>query len=211
MSEFRTKSALSSVVKVRQSGVRSVNVEHDLHDPAIAQGYVLTAQALTSMTRILTGLGGGSSSRAWTLTGPYGSGKSFFSLFLMNLVCAPQSAHGVADQYLRAVDPLLAEQAAHAGNLVVSKGLLPIPITGYRVSLQECLRHGLLQALQPFAALEEVQPILADLSQKHLETNSRAFTHVLQRMLEADPGRQIPLSSATMKMFHIDVDSDAGS
>lgn len=176
---------LSSVVKVRQSGVRSVNVEHDLHDPAVAQGYVLTAQALTSLSRILNSLGGASSSRSWTLTGPYGSGKSFFSLFLMNLVCAQQSAHGLADEQLRAVDPLLAEQAVHAGNLIDTKGMLPVPITGYRATLQECLRHGLLQAMQPFAEWEEVQPVLADLSQQNLETNSRAFKHVLQRMLDA--------------------------
>lgn len=175
---------LSSIVKVRQSGVRSVNVEHDLYDPAVAQGYVLTAQALTSLTRILNGLSSASSSRAWTLTGPYGSGKSFFSLFLINQVCIQQSAHKMVDGQLRAVDPLLAEQAAYTDSLVGTKGMLPVPITGYRASLQECLQRGLLQALQPFAKSEEVQPVLADLSQQHLETNSRAFTHILQRILD---------------------------
>ena len=176
---------LSSVVKVRQSGVRSVNVEHDLHDPAIAQGYVLTAQALTSLTRILNGLSNASSSRAWTLTGPYGSGKSLFSLFLMNLVRTQQSAYGVAYGQLRAVDPLLAEQALQMANLVDTHGLLPIPITGYRASLQECLRRGLLQAMQPFAMIEETQSVMADLGQQQLEYNSRKFTQVIQRLLDA--------------------------
>lgn len=184
MSENQSQPSLLSVVKVRQSGVRSVNVEHDLNDPAVAQGYVLTAQALTSLTRILNGLSSASASRAWTLTGPYGSGKSFFSLFLMNLVCAQQPAHVVADGQLRAVDPLLAEQASQSANLSHTQGLLPIPIAGYRTSLQECLRQGLLQALQQFAKVEEIQKVMADLAQQQFEYNSRAFTQLLQRLLE---------------------------
>lgn len=175
---------LSSVVRVRQSGVRSVNVEHDLLDPSIAQGYVLTAQALSSLTRILNGLNGNSSSRAWTLTGPYGSGKSFFSLFIMNLICANQSAHSFAEKQLRMVDVQLAEQASIVGNLLESKGLLPIPVTGHRASLQECLREGLNQALQSYSSLPAVQLILADLDQL-TDISSRNFTHIFQNVIEA--------------------------
>lgn len=174
---------LASVIKVRQSGVRSINVELDLHDRAVAQGYVSTVQALRSLARILEGVTGKSSSRAWTLTGPYGSGKSFFSLFLMNLVCTQEPAHETAIRQLRSTDPLLSEQVEAAANLIASKGLLPVPITGFRASLQDCLRHGLLQALQPYAWSEEIRLALADLSQQTLNTESRQFSQVLQRLL----------------------------
>lgn len=175
---------LSSVIKVRQSGLRSVNVEHDLHDPTVAQGYILTAQALASLSRILNGLNHSSSSRAWTLTGPYGSGKSFFSLFLMNLVCVEQAAHELAKMQLRKVDPILAEQVVKTFDLESTKGLLPIPITGYRAPLQECLQYGLHKALQPLSSLAEIKPILAHLGKQYSESNSRTLTHIVQRILE---------------------------
>ncbi len=176
---------LASVVKVRQSGVRSINVEFDLYDRAVAQGYVLTAQVLRSLARILDGVTGRSPSRAWTLTGPYGSGKSFFSLFLMNLVGAQEPAHETAIQQLRSVDPLLSEQVEAAANLIASKGLLPVPITGYRTSLQECLRHGLLQALQPYTWSDEIRLALVELSKQPLNNESRWYTQVVQRLLGA--------------------------
>jgi len=176
---------LASIVNVRQSGVRSINIELDLRDRAVAQGYVSTVQALRSLARILEGVTGKSSSRAWTLTGPYGSGKSFFSLFLMNLVCVQEPAHETAIQQLRSTDPMLSEQIESAANLIASKGLLPVPITGFRASLQECLRRGLHQALQPYAWSEEIRLALADLSQQTLNTESRQFAQVLQRLLGA--------------------------
>ena len=176
---------LSSVTRVRQSRVRSINVEFDLHDRAITQGYILTAQALTTLARILDGMTGRSSSRAWTLTGPYGSGKSFFSLFLMNLMCAQEPAHETAIQQLRSIDPLLSEQIGAAASLIASKGLLPVPITGYRASLQECLQHGLYQALQPYIWSGEIRLALAEISKQPLNTESHRYTRLLQRLLGA--------------------------
>lgn len=175
---------LSTVIKVRHNGVRSVNVERDLHDPNIAKGYVITSQALKSLTRILSGMNGTGSSRSWTLTGPYGSGKSFFSLFLMNLVSSHQSAHDFVWHRLRAADLSLVERVMHTVSMESTKGLLAIPVTGYRAPLQECLRNGLLRALQPFSKLKEVEHALDNLTQQEFKYNSRTFTHLMQRLLD---------------------------
>jgi DNA helicase TIP49 (TBP-interacting protein) len=87
--------SMSSFVRIRQSGLRSVNVERDLQSCPIADGYVLTAQARACLSRIMGGLTSGTYTRAWTLTGPYGSGKSYFGLFLMNLFGKDQPAHQI--------------------------------------------------------------------------------------------------------------------
>lgn len=141
---------LTEVVRVRQSGLRSINVEQDLARASAANGYTFTPQARSTLARMLNRLAEpGSSSRAWTLTGPYGSGKSYFSLFLMNLLCSHLPAHQHVMEQLERDDLFLSEQIAAYARLADTKGFLPIPITGYRATLQDCLLRGIERGLKP--------------------------------------------------------------
>ncbi len=107
--------SLAKYIQVRQSGLRSINVEQDVAQTAVAKGYTLTPQARSILARMLNRLSElGAPARAWTLTGPYGSGKSYFSLFLMNLLCAQLPAHEHAIGELQQNDPLLAQQLRRA-------------------------------------------------------------------------------------------------
>lgn len=127
--------SLASLIEVNQSGVRSINIERDLPNPDIAERYILTTQSRLTLDRLLSRFNGAASVRAWTLTGPYGSGKSFFSLFLMNLACPSQPAHLDTRRRLAKVDPFLLETAVELLALEHSAGLLPVAITGYRAQL----------------------------------------------------------------------------
>ena len=49
-------------------------------------GYVLTVTARETLRRVIAALDHESTSKAWTLTGPYGSGKSAFALFIAKLL-----------------------------------------------------------------------------------------------------------------------------
>ena len=175
---------IPSVVHIRQSGLRSINVERDLDNDAIAEAYVLTAQARSSLSRILNSFDTATPSRSWTLTGPYGSGKSFFGLFLMNLMGKSQTAHQRVFGQLQAVDGLLAEKIRETLNHGSTSGLLPVPIAGYRASLQECIKHGLLQSLERLHGNGEVAPLLAELQNWSVQTESRAITRWLRRFLD---------------------------
>jgi len=128
--------------------VRSINIELDLHQPALAKDYVFTTQAQRTLARILDGAEGATRTRAWTLTGPYGSGKSYFGLFVVNLMSASLPAHQHAVMQLRKADPPLARRIQHLTGANGSRGLLPVAITGHRAPLQETLSRGLDQALQ---------------------------------------------------------------
>ena len=44
---------LADLVQIRQRGTRSVNVEHDIYQSHVSDGYVLTALAQQSLLRIL--------------------------------------------------------------------------------------------------------------------------------------------------------------
>jgi len=174
---------LNALVHIRQSSLRSVNVERDITNRTIAQGYVLTAQALTSLSRILNGLDAISNTRSWTLTGPYGSGKSFFGLFISNLLGKDQPANSFTLNQLHEIDNLLANQVEQAAKLDTTRGLFPVPITGYQASIQECLKHGFSQALrnlQPSTAIEE---ILTKVESWSPNTKSREVILTVQQLL----------------------------
>src|SRR5512135_1936867 len=100
-----TDGRLAEVVRVRSRAVRSINVERDLGKAALAEGYVLTGQARGALSRVLDGTDEVAHTRAWTLTGPYGSGKSYFGLFTMDLVCAALPGHPESLALLTGVDP----------------------------------------------------------------------------------------------------------
>lgn len=65
--------------------LRSVNVERDHADGDALSGYLLTSGG----TRVLQRITSESAGRAWTLTGPYGTGKSAFCVFALQLLAPP--------------------------------------------------------------------------------------------------------------------------
>lgn len=145
--EAHSKENLVSLIQLHPNGLRSIQVENDLENHIIAENYVITAQSRACLSRILLRIRDSSFGRSWTLTGPYGSGKSFFSLFLMNLVCSAQSGYQNAINKLSIIDPVLSSQINEDLNLNESKGLLPVAITGFRSSIQECLKRGFVKAI----------------------------------------------------------------
>jgi hypothetical protein len=170
---------LQDMIRIQQSGVRSIRLEDDLFDEPLTQGYVLTAQALHTLERIFDGIES-KGARAWTLTGPYGSGKSFFGLFLSRTLDGA-SATRQAQEKLRALHPTLAERILTWTN--EKHGLLTIPVTGSRASLQTCLTRGFKKALRrldkPHAA-----SLLAELEQV-TASDSRVFLDWMQHFLES--------------------------
>lgn len=125
---------------------RSVNAEHDHRDPLAAQGYLVTAGARRVLNRIAPARSASNGSRAWTLTGPYGTGKSAFCVFTAQLFAPPAyPGHAEARATLRRAD----EDAFEAFESVPKShhGLWPIVITGSRESIQISILRGLRASL----------------------------------------------------------------
>ena len=181
---------LKDLITVRQSGVRSVNVENDQRNAEVASGYVLTTQSRACLGRMLAELNSAAPHRSWTLTGPYGSGKSYYGLFLLNLLNTAQPGHARALAQLRSVDAPLAEQVSLQGQLHSGPGFLSVAITGYRAPFQECLARGLQQALKPLASDPRINESLNQLEAVFSAGRSRALVSWLQELisvLTADP------------------------
>jgi hypothetical protein len=175
---------LKSLVNIRESGVRSVNIEQDLKSTAIAKNYILTAQSMSCLGRLTSRLGSAIPSRAWTLTGPYGSGKSYFGLFLLNLLSETQAAHAHVVHLLKDKDPLLAEQIIEKVHLENTAGLLTVPVTGHRASFFDCLQQGFDQALKLIATTLGEKTLVNILSKWPEANDSRSVIRWIQELIE---------------------------
>ena len=97
---------LSELISVAPRYARSVNLERDGFSDAAIEGYIVTATAEEFLLRFGRALAGAGGHRSWTLTGPYGAGKSSFALFLANLFTpVGLGCSGAARRYLKEQHP----------------------------------------------------------------------------------------------------------
>ncbi|MDD5391706.1 MAG: hypothetical protein PHE17_01670 [Thiothrix sp.] len=81
--------SLAGQIQVNTNYTRSINLERDADSLAVVNAYIPTTRALDTLARVgetITAVR--SMPRAWTLMGPYGSGKSSFAVFLSHLLGA---------------------------------------------------------------------------------------------------------------------------
>lgn len=154
---------LARFVRVQTRGIRSINLTLDRRTATAIDDYILTGQSLATLGRIVSGAQGLSTSRAWTLTGPYGSGKSAFALFLMNLANRAMPGHTTALAKLRSVDPLLADEARSTFFHDQTQGLLTVAVTAQRAPFHILLGEAFQEALAQ-TALPEVASLRDQLS-----------------------------------------------
>ncbi len=126
---------LSDLVAVRPRFLRSVNLEKDFYSPDALAGYVPTPSALTALARIAAGVQS-PTQRAWSITGPYGTGKSAFALLLTKML----SPSPVGDpSWRQSITAPLFEADAD--------GFWPVLVTGGRAPLGKSLLRGLQNAM----------------------------------------------------------------
>jgi len=80
---------LAACFEVRRRFFRSVHLEADATRADACEGYALTPVGHATLGRMLRALAPGETARAWSLTGPYGVGKSAFVVLLAQLLALP--------------------------------------------------------------------------------------------------------------------------
>lgn len=119
---------LADVLTVRSQFARSANFERDAESTESLDGYVVTARALDVVDRVADAALG-SAGGAWSVTGPYGSGKSSLGLLLDAAFGPP----GVARE--RVLDKI--SEASPAAKVAVNQAL----------SRHQARSHGFYRAL----------------------------------------------------------------
>jgi len=142
-------------VSVAPRYTRSINLERDAVDAASIEGYVLTSTGLTFLDRIAAGVSDPTAQRAWTLTGPYGAGKSAFALYLASLL-GPATESSPKRARL-----MLKEQAPEAYSLLFDRGssarinrsgFCSVLVTGTPEPILGSLLKAVCRDLRPFYA-----------------------------------------------------------
>ena len=156
---------LSDLVRPDARIARSVNLERDLGDPSTLDRYILTGKGLEIIHRLTAGLDGDPVT-AWSLTGPYGMGKSAFVHFLLSLCGHPTreaATTGAARRTLKQTDPGLADAllAAMKARRIKSKGFFRVPATAAFEPINRTLARALARAVRSEA---NADPDNADLT-----------------------------------------------
>lgn len=126
---------------------RSAHLERDQESSDKLSGYVVTPLVRLLASRIAHGLTAPRGKRAWSLTGPYGTGKSSFALFLADLLSETDGRRSVARRLLRKADAETYELLCGRGGPCHGHGgLVPVLVTGERAPLDQLLLQGLAEA-----------------------------------------------------------------
>jgi len=138
---------LADCVEVKGRFRRSVHLEKDFIEASLNGEYIVTPTAREALRRLAEGMGKGHPNRAWTITGPYGVGKSAFAVFLTRLFCTAGKEGQQARRQLENADPQLAGQLGEIGLFgTASKGFLPVLATARRTPASKCLAEGIIAA-----------------------------------------------------------------
>lgn len=139
---------------------RSVNIAADYDDPQALDDYIVTPLGRTVLTRVFGGLTGNSRERAWSITGPYGAGKSACALFMARLLGYPHDDH--ARELLAEEDPELLANLCECVGDSPGTGYVVVPLIGSYEPISCTLLGGLIDTLS-------TQPIFAPELGEHLE------------------------------------------
>ncbi|WP_034336424.1 hypothetical protein [Deinococcus misasensis] len=155
---------LSEMVSVQGRFHRSVQLVKDWQDARHLEGYILTPNARQLTTRILQGLAHTGQPRTWSITGPYGSGKSSFALFLTDVLAfqSPRTQQGQAVKGAAGFD---------------LPPFFPVLVVGQRKPLHITLKAALFEAAT--AAFPELETPLA-----HWEETNTKPTDLLHIVAE---------------------------
>ena len=168
--------ALGDRISIAPRFARSANLERDVDQTDPLNGYVVTARALDFVERVASTAATGSAGGAWSLTGPYGSGKSSLALLIDAAFSNAGTSRDIALSLIEDASPSLREMilTAHERHateeLGFNRGLVtatrePIPHTILRALHTATLRrHGTIPSSRTFPAADALKGALADAS-----------------------------------------------
>ena len=122
-----TQMPLLDAVEVGRRYRRAVNLERDAGAANALDGYLVTPAVRRLIEQIAAGLEDPGGDRAWSLVGPYGSGKSAFALFLTQLLAPAALPEGsAARRMLRDAGGTAVGHRLHAAVLTAERAPLDV-------------------------------------------------------------------------------------
>ena len=135
-------------IRINAQYTRSINLERDSSSESVVKGYIPTSRAIQTLERIGNTMDQLDQPRAWSLVGPYGSGKSAFAVFLTNVLSSVDGdAHKASMSVLSKASKPLANgyKSFKSGN-----GHCVVMLTGSSESLSARLLQSLYSAAEKY-------------------------------------------------------------
>ncbi len=131
----KMEKTLANYIWTDEHFARSTNIELDYKQPDSVPDYRFTSKSLRLLDDVLDSNLGSRRDKAWSIIGPYGSGKSTFLLFLLQLLSGASSSwlRRCLIQ-LRLANPNIADKL----DITLNKGnakYIPIIVQGSRNAL----------------------------------------------------------------------------
>ena len=178
---------LSDLFHITKRFQRSVHLERDFYTENALEGYIVTVKVRETLTRLIAAQENGATSKAWSLTGPYGSGKSAFALFAAKLFGNPKaSTTQHALELLKHSDVTLYEcfQSINGNKVKDSIGFCPVLISGERAPITRSLLQGLEHGLKTFGI-----------------TSQHSLQKDIQKLLKTEANGNLLQASEITKLF----------
>lgn len=144
---------LADLVTVEHRNALSVNVERELDSASPLDGFIVTEQVLDGVRRLLAACETRPRIRAWSVTGPYGAGKSSLAHFLCGLVGrAAEDSERSARRLLKAASPDLASRLAKARRAVDAgdRGFIRAAATAEREPVSSTVARALYRGAEDY-------------------------------------------------------------
>ena len=173
------------MIEIGKSFHRSVRLEKDTESDSAESSYILTQTARETLRKVVDSLDDSSTERAWTLTGPYGVGKSAFAVYLARLFCLSGAPSKHAFNQLREIEPQLAEKLSGFG-VKPTKRFLPVLLTARRAPAIKCLAEAFRDALKSLPP-RKAEPLVVEFSRvcTSVDSSAAADSRVLSRLVNS--------------------------
>ena len=191
----------NEIVRVSPRYARSINLERDAASRDALEGYILTSTAKGCLERILYAVHDKNGQRAWTLTGPYGSGKSAFALFLAGILGPSNDTLGrAADSIARSQAPDISKK--FFGKRDPGKGFCIIKLSGAQEPMLPAFLAACCRDLGRYvrrAPAKELLRELDDLRLRSLDGRAVSTTSVVE--IVARLSNQLVTDKTTLGTF----------
>jgi hypothetical protein len=188
---------MKKIVNLDTHYTRSINLERDVNSNDVLRAYIPTFRAVQTLNKIAQTLNQKPTPRAWSLVGPYGSGKSSFAAFLSHLLENQKCINSVlAEEILQKHNPEIAAKFTDCNQ--GSNAFCIVLLTGSPESLTKRLVQALHHAAEEyFTEIDnaEIPTIVSELDQakKRTVTSSEILDLVkkLRHAVETVQGKGI--------------------
>lgn len=139
---------ISTYVKPNMVAARSINLERDAGLIGVVNDYQVTDKTLEILDRFADALHGEKVS-AWSLTGPYGMGKSSFLNYFIALTSAKDAElTKKAWQKLKVADKNIYEKLTTGTEKIKGEGFIQIPVTAAYESVNTSVKRAINNVLE---------------------------------------------------------------